>query len=75
MLRLNLGFRLISLGREDEGQTLIDRAIELDPQLESRRPSEPSPAIARAQPLTVSPGAASLMRRRWNLLPNRSSGD
>jgi protein O-GlcNAc transferase len=41
---LNLGFILISRGRQDEGQVLIDRAIELDPQLESRRPSEPSPA-------------------------------
>jgi tetratricopeptide (TPR) repeat protein len=39
---LNLGFLLISLGRQDEGQALIDQAILLDPTLESRRAPEPS---------------------------------
>ena len=43
---LNLGFLLKDNGKEDEGNALLDKAVELDPSLESRRtaPAEDSPA-------------------------------
>jgi protein O-GlcNAc transferase len=51
---LNLGFVLISLGRWDEGQALIDRAILLEPTLESRPPPEPSSPQPSPEPRPTS---------------------
>jgi tetratricopeptide (TPR) repeat protein len=49
-IHLDLGFLLVSLGRSDEGEALIDRAIVLDPELESPRAPEPGSAEPSPRP-------------------------
>jgi tetratricopeptide (TPR) repeat protein len=47
---LNLGFLLISLGRSDEGNAELDKAIDLDASLEGRRQSQSSPDPGAQEP-------------------------
>lgn len=40
---LNLGFLLLDLGKTEEGNRELDKAVQLDPKLKARLPASPSP--------------------------------